>query len=359
MRNSNRFSRYAAVLVLTGLTFFTACGGRLEVHHFPGETWTVAENPEDFGYSTEALKAAESYTQFIDTAAVVIVVNGVIVHEWGEVERKFMTHSTRKSFLSALYGNHVGNGTIDLNWTMEEIGINDEPPLSETELQATIRDCIKSRSGIYHTALYESASMKELKPERHTQRPGTHWYYNNWDFNALGTIFTKFTGKDVFEAMAKEIAEPIGMEDFTAGDGEYVTGEESIHPAYPFVITARDMARFGLLMLRRGKWNNTQIVPEEWVKKSTRYHSDAALYGTDGYGYMWWVVRHHNRYLHLPNVELPEGSYSARGAGGHYILIIPRRDMVIVHRVNTFDRNRVSSGEFGTLVKMILDAKKK
>ena len=287
----------------------------------------------------------------------VIVADGRILMEWGEVDKKFMTHSTRKSFLSAMYGNYVREGVIDLDKSMKDLGIDDEPPLSEEELEATVHDCIKARSGIYHPALYESSGMKALKPERYTEKPGIHWYYNNWDFNVLGTIFEKLTGKKIFEALYEDIAVPIGMEDFSPEDGWYVEGEESIHAAYPFRITAREMARFGLLMLRKGKWNSEQVVPEDWVEESTGYYSDAALYGCDGYGYMWWVTRHNNKFPHLPGVELEEGTYSARGAGGHYILVIPDRDMVIVHRVNTDERgNSVGKSDMGQLVNLILEA---
>ncbi|MFC1555352.1 serine hydrolase domain-containing protein [candidate division KSB1 bacterium] len=351
---NKRIFQLSIVFVLVLSISFAACG---QVSKFPGKTWEIADKPEDYGYSSQKLAEAQEFTKTIRTAAVTIVVNGVIIDEWGEVERKFMTHSTRKSFLSAMYGKYVRNGTIDLTKTMWEIGIDDEPPLSAVEKEATIHDCIKARSGIYHTALYESAGMKRLKPERHTQKPGTHWYYNNWDFNVLGTIFEKFTGKKIFEAMKEEIADPIGMEHFEAEDGEYVTGRESIHAAYPFIITAHDMARFGLLMLRKGNWNGNQVIPADWVEESTDYYSDAALYSSDGYGYMWWVVKKDNNFPHLPGVELEEGTFSARGAGGHYILVIPDRDMIIVHRVNTFENNSVSSGQFGRLVRMILDAK--
>lgn len=324
---------------------------------YPGEKWEIAEDPAEYGFDLEKLEKARDYADSISTAAVVIVKSGIIVYEWGEVDKKYMTHSIRKSFLSALYGNYVKEGIIDLDKTVYELGLDDEPPLSEIERTATLRDCLKARSGIYHPALYESQRMKDLKPERHTQRPGTHWYYNNWDFNASGTAFEKLTEKKIFQALETEIANPIGMEDFSAEDGWYVTGEESVHPAYPFIITAHDMARFGLLMLRKGKWNGKQLIPEDWVEESTRYHSDASLYGSDGYGYMWWVARDHNKYSHLPGISLPEGTYSARGAGGHYILVIPQYDMVVVHRVDTFEDNSVSSAEFGKLMKLILDAK--
>jgi len=325
---------------------------------FPGNTWDRAASPEELGYSLDKLQAAERFARKLKTAAVVVVVDGVILIEWGEVDKKFMTHSTRKSFLSALYGNYVRGGRIDLDKSMGELGIDDAPPLTEVEKRATIRDCIQARSGVYHPALYESAGMKALKPSRHSHEPGSFWYYNNWDFNVLGTIFEKLTGNKIFEALETEIARPIGMEHFTADDGWYVSGEDSIHRAYPFRITARDMARFGLLMLRGGDWNGRRIIPEDWVKESTTYRSDAALYGCDGYGYMWWVVKHGNRHPHIPGVNLSEGAYSARGAGGHYIFVIPSHDMVVVHRVNTYKRGQsVSAEDVGRLLNMILESK--
>jgi CubicO group peptidase (beta-lactamase class C family) len=60
----------------------------------------------------------------------------------------------------------------------------------------------------------------------------------------------------------------------------------------------------------------------------------------------------------LPNVKLKEGTYSARGMGGHFVVVIPEYDMVFVHRVNTFfPENSVSTKDVGTLLNMILAAK--
>ena len=210
---------------------------------YPGRTWEIAGQPEAFGYSSQQLYRAKQYADGINTAAVIIVVDGVIIYEWGSVHTKMMTHSMRKSFLSALFGNYVHQGTIQLDKTINSLGINDNPSLSDVEKQATIHDLLKARSGIYHPALYETADMKSLKPERHSQIPGTHWYYNNWDFNVLGTIFKQETGKTIFEAIKTDIADPIGMEDYVPEDGWYITGKASRHAAYPFRITARDLAR--------------------------------------------------------------------------------------------------------------------
>ncbi|UCG27350.1 MAG: hypothetical protein JSV24_10280, partial [Bacteroidales bacterium] len=105
-------------IVLIPFLLLISCS---EVRHdtFPGETWEKAGKPEDLNYSAEKLAEAKRYCEGINTAAVVIVAGGRIVDEWGEVERKFMTHSIRKSFLSALYGNYIDKGIINPDLTLE------------------------------------------------------------------------------------------------------------------------------------------------------------------------------------------------------------------------------------------------
>jgi len=326
---------------------------------FPGAVWEYATRPEDAGFSSEKLAQAREYADEIKSAAVIIVSGGRIVYEWGEVERKFKTHSMRKSFMSALYGRYVREGVIDLDMTMAKLGIDDVPPLSEEEKRATVRDCLKARSGVYHTAMAETAGMRKRKPARHSEKAGTHWYYNNWDFNVIGAIFEKQTGKKIYEAIEEEIARPIGMEHYSAADGYYVTGERSIYRAYPFRITARDLARFGWLMLNKGNWDGAQVIDADWVEESTRYHSDAALYSRSGYGYMWWVARDFNKFSLQLGTSVPEGTFMAHGSGGHCVLVVPEYDLVIVHRVDTDVRGtkRVSREEEGRLVGLILNAR--
>jgi CubicO group peptidase (beta-lactamase class C family) len=321
---------------------------------FPGGAWERVASPQALGWSLEKLKPARDYSATIDTAAVMVVVNGKVLDEWGETATKYNVHSIRKSLLSAMYGIHVRQGHIDLEKTMQQLGIDDnEPSLDATEKKATVHDLLKARSGVYHPALYETAAMKAARPARHSHEPGTFWYYNNWDFNALGIIFERSVKNSLFREFKARIADPVGMQDFTIDDTEYVTGPDSVYAAYPFRMTARDMARFGLLFLRQGNWRGTQVVPKDWVVESTTSYSDAGNSG--GYGYLWWVAANGK---HFPGVTVPDGSYSARGAGGHYILVVPAYDLVVVHRVNTDIRGRqVSAAEFGQLLKLILEAR--
>ena len=68
---------------------------------FPGKTWEKIKNPEKFGYSLEKLEEARKFAEKGKTAAVVIIVGGKILYEWGEVERDFITHSARESDVQA------------------------------------------------------------------------------------------------------------------------------------------------------------------------------------------------------------------------------------------------------------------
>lgn len=322
--------------------------------YFPSDTWLEITDLEKEGWSSDLLAEAETYTKNLNTEAVVIIHKGKIVRKWGDVHRKLKCHSIRKSFLSALYGIFANKKEIDLNSTLYELGINDNAPsLSRQELEATIEMLLKARSGVYHPALYETKAMAAKRPERHSHAPNTFWYYNNWDFNALGTIFENETNLSIFNAFKDYIADPIDMQNYDPKtDGKYYNGSASIHPAYLFEMDAMDMARFGLLYSRKGKWGNKQIIPEEWVKSSLTSYSDAGENG--GYGYLWWIEKDGK---HFSGVNAPEGVVTARGSGGHVIAILPKMDLVVVHRVDTFIRgNSVSYSEFGHLFAKILKA---
>ena len=320
---------------------------------YPGKSWQRTATPEQLGWSSEKLDAARAYSEQIGSAAVMVVYDGTVVDAWGDVTRKFQCHSMRKSLLSALIGIHVEEGHIDLSKTLKEMGIDDnEPSLTETEKQATVGDLIKARSGIYHPALFEHPIMKAMRPERHSHAPGTFYYYNNWDFNALGTIFEQETETKIFEEFDRRIAKPLQMEDFKVSDCHYVTGYDSIHPAYPFRMSTRDLARFGLLFLREGRWKNKQIVSSEWVRESTATHSVIGSY--QGYGYMWSTSENGGPY---PNIHVKQRIFGHSGLGVHFFIVLPSRSLVIVHRVNTDKPGPYpKSNQLGRLLWLILDA---
>jgi CubicO group peptidase (beta-lactamase class C family) len=233
------------------------------------------------------------------------------VAAWGDVTQPVRVASIRKSVLSALYGIAVAEGRVDLEKTLRELDVDDKPPaLTDAEKKATIRDLLMSRSGVYHEGAAEPEAQKQKRPARGSHPHGTYWYYNNWDFNALGTIYRQLTGEDIFAAVETRLARPVGMQDFSARREKYKLGPASVHPAYHMHFTARDLARFGWLYLNKGRWGDRQVVPAAWVAESTQPHSSGDTHM--GYGYMWWASK---RDAQL-GVRLGDGAYSAEGTAG-------------------------------------------
>lgn len=185
----------------------------------PGATWSKYASPEQAAWSSAGLADAEAFSRRIGSAAVMVVFDGAVLAHWGEIERRFNVHSVRKSLLSALYGIAAARGEIDLDQSLADLGIDDRRPLSEIEKSARVVDLLSARSGFYLPAAYESPSMRSERPRRGTVRPGERWYYDNWDFNALGTIYRERTGRDLFEAFAEDLARPIQMQDFAPRHG--------------------------------------------------------------------------------------------------------------------------------------------
>jgi CubicO group peptidase (beta-lactamase class C family) len=205
------------------------------------------------------------------------------------------------------------------------------------EQQATVADLLRARSGVYLPAAGENDAMRNMRPKRGIHPPGTHWYYNNWGFNVLGTIFSRQTGEDIYQAIDRRIAKPIGMQDYRVDEGGYGLEEEySLHPSYAFRISARDLARFGVLYLNRGRWGATQLIPATWIDVSVRSYSPSGDQGSmathSGYGFLWWIQR--NAGAH-PELRIPDGSFTASGLGGQLMTVIPQIETVVVNMMNT------------------------
>jgi CubicO group peptidase (beta-lactamase class C family) len=198
--------------------------------------------------------------------------------------------------------------------------------------------------------------MRAERPTRGSHPVGTHWYYNNWDFNALGTIYRRSTGEDIFRAIDSRIANPIGMQDFRAAEGEYYLEDPSEHPGFIFRISARDLARFGVLYLNRGRWGERVVIPASWVDASVRSYSVTGDFATgSGYGFMWWIQANAAA---QPYLRIPDGTFTATGAGGQLMTVLPHIETVVVNLMNTDQGlGSVVGGEWDSLIAQILAAR--
>jgi hypothetical protein len=285
-----------------------------------------------------------------------VVFRGRVILACGDVSRKFEAHSVRKSLVSGLYGTALARGEIDLDSTLANFAIDEQTPLTSAERSVTIRQVISARSGIYLPAAY-GASQEKGRPARGSHAPGSHWFYNNWDFNIAGVVYERATGEDLYESFDRRLAKPLGMEDWNPADGFRVyEPTKSRHPAHTFRISTRDLARFGQLYLQEGRWGARQIVPADWVKESTRPHTDDGD-GT-GYGYMWWTYQAGSSFTARHPFLGKNTFYRGLGTGEQGLWVIPQEELVIVHRADT-DHNRTIDGQdHWQLVESVLAARR-
>lgn len=287
---------------------------------YPGLEWGTV-SPSSLGFSAMGLAEARDYFDGIGGDALIAVQGGKVFLSWGNVAKPITNYSIRKSYLNSLLGIEYGKRPLNLQATLAELGIDDKEGLTATEKEASLRDLLTTSSGVYHPGSYESKMQKGARPPRGAFRHGEFFYYNNWDFNALGQIYQQIADADIFEAFAEKIAAPIRMQDFALEHTRYRHDDASRYPAYEFDSSARDDARFGYLFLRNGRWGDRQLIPREWVQMSTSRQFVTGQYYYYDYGYLWWV-------------DSKNGQYFARGNSGQYIAVLPKHDMVIVFRAD-------------------------
>ncbi len=343
------------MLMLISIMLFQQCSDNpvSDLKSDPNDLPVVT--PESVGWSSADLQVATALFKRSGYASIMAIYDGQVFYSKGNTKINYWCHSIRKPLLNALYGIHVEKGNIDLEKTLGELAIDDIPPvLTSQEKHAKVEHILKSRSGVYHKAAAELPEMAFQRPERGSHLPDTYFYYNNWDFNVAGTIFEQETGTKIFEEFEKQIAIPIGMQDFDSENCYYqYETEKSQHPAYSFRMSTRDMARFGVLYQKKGMWDDNQVISEDWITRSTTAYSLADSNHASGYGMMWNVI-HENSMVH--NIIGYSGYYHT-GIGIHALIIIPELKLVVVERYDT-DGYYTDPGDKGLEIGMaIINAK--
>ncbi len=321
---------------ISAILLFISCGTYKA--QFKGSPFEKSLSLNETGFTQARLDTLTNFLKNnLSTTGMIILKNGKIIYEYGDIKEVSYIASCRKSVASILYGKYVENGTIDLNETIGSIGIDEDKGLLPIEKSATIKDIITSRSGVFYEPVnggYDKANI--LK--RGSVKPGTYFVYNNWDFNVAGYILEAKTGKSIYQEIEDQLAIPLGFQDWNIkNQKKKYKKNKSRYPAYHIYLSTRDMAKIGQLMLNEGEWNGKQIVSKEWIKKITtpvtpvdtvnkRYGRDKSSPFQFSYGYMWWLV---DNIKHHPDFE---GAYSATGYGGQFITVIPKLNIVVAHK---------------------------
>ncbi|MBR2648341.1 MAG: serine hydrolase [Sediminibacterium sp.] len=274
------------------------------------------------------------------TAAGIIVKNGYIVAQWGDINRVDMTFSATKSFLSTTAGLAVDKGLIKSTQDYVQNYVWDETFRGPHNSKITW-DHLLTQSSDWSGTLFGLHDWADRPPregtiddwkKRKLNEPGTFYKYNDVRVNILAYSLLQVWRKPLPQVLKEKIMDPIGASttwrwygydnSFLNIDGimtQSVSGGG--HHGGGLFISTIDMARFGLLFLRNGKWNNQQLISEKWVNAVQQ-----PSLANKEYGYLWWL----NSTGKWKNVS--PTVYYAAGYGGNYIVIDKEHDLLIVTR---------------------------
>ena len=328
---------------------------------YPDSSWQSASNASENGWSTDSLNKLKSFIiDSTNATGVVVIQSGKILFDYGDTKETSYLASCRKSILSMLYGPFVKDGKINLSTTIEQLHIDDVGGLLPIEKKATLRDLLTARSGVYHAASNEG-DASAMAPKRGSVEPGSFWLYNNWDFNVAGYILEQQTGKNIYQLIDSMLAKPLQMQDWNINE-QRKTGDttKSKYLAYHIWFSTRDMARIGYLMLRNGRWKDEQIIPADWVKTTTsvvttykKAVEEKTAYFHFGYGYLWWV------WDEPYNKGVYQGAYSATGAYGQFITVLPKLDLVVAFKTKYEYGRQTSTDRYLKVLDKLIAAGKK
>lgn len=275
----------------------------------------------------------------------VILEGGRIAAEWGDTARTDMTFSVAKSYLTVLAGLAVADGLITS--VDEPVGATVKGPWFQSTHNARItwRHLLqqssewqgelwgKSDQVDHNRQVGAGADNSRKGQRRELKTPGTHYEYNDVRVNLLAFCLLQRFGRALPEVLRERVMDPIGASkdwqwhgystSWVEVNGQHVQSVSGgAHWGGGMFISARDQARLGLLVARRGRWGDRQILPEAWVEAML-----APSPTNDSYGYLWWLNRGAVRYRGAPDTCV-----YAMGAGNNIIWIDREHDLVAVLR---------------------------
>tara|TARA_B110000902_G_scaffold194494_1_gene220419 strand:+ start:2922 stop:4124 length:1203 start_codon:yes stop_codon:yes gene_type:complete len=292
--------------------------------------------PPSFSYNGVDINV-ESFLAETDTSALLIIHKGKVRLEkyWltGGRNVNWLSMSVSKSFIATGVGIAVDDGLIDIlkpitdyvpslvGSAYDDVRIKDVLQMSSGA--AWNEDYNDTESDIMRLAKIMSIGgsldnfVSTLVGER---QPGTRNHYNSADTQALAMLLSRATGKSVTDYLSEKIWHPLGMET----DAYWMVDDNNVEMAFGGLnATARDYAKLGELHRLKGKWQDRQIVSEEWINAATKPDAPHLQPGVNkefplGYGYQWWIP------------ETLEGEFSAIGVYNQFIYVNPTRDLVVV-----------------------------
>lgn len=299
--------------------------------YWPVHNWRTS-TPEEQGLDSALILAMlqEIQNKHLGIHSVLILRHGYLVTEvyFPPYQREFKhpIFSMTKSITSAMMGKALQEGYLK---SIQQKVLDFFPDIAREVTDPMVKDLtiehLLTMSAGYNTNTMPDLSSKAARSDTIRQiltydsvlvKPGTSFYYDSGLPHLLSAIIQKATGSTLEEYTQQKLFEPLGISNVGwASDPQGVTTGNT-----GLMLRSPDLLKLGYLYLHQGRWNETQVLPEEWVAASTTKHFETTglmnAAEDDGYGYLWWIDGW--------------GGYSAHGVGGQYIFVLPKLDMVAV-----------------------------
>lgn len=270
-----------------------------------------------------------------------IIKNGYIIAQWGDLDRVDMTFSVTKSYLSTTFGLALDKGLISSEFD-KVIDYVWDGTFDGKHNSVIQWNHLLNQSSDWSGTLFGQHDWADRPPangdiddwkNRELKEPGTVFEYNDVRVNVTAYALLQVWRKPLPQVLKEQIMDPIGASStwrWNGYDNSWLTIDglsvQSVsgggHSGGGMFINTKDQARFGYLFLRNGNWNGKQLISEDWIN-SIRQPSKA----NQSYGYMWWLNKG-TRQME----GVPEHVFYGAGFGGNYVVVDQKNDLLIVTR---------------------------
>ncbi|WP_418263476.1 serine hydrolase domain-containing protein [Flavobacterium faecale] len=313
----------------------------IESTYFPpiiGTSWETKSITE-LGWNSNAVQPLLDFLALKNTKSFIILVDGRIVMEnyfdGHDASKGWYWASAGKTLTAAVTGIAEQEGYINTNNKVSDYLGNGwtSLPLSKENL-ITNKHLLNMTSGLDDSDDCVTPDCLIYKADA-----GTRWGYHNV-YVKLQDVVAKATNQTWSDYFNTKLRNKIGME------GSWVQlGNNSV-----YFSTTRSMARFGLLISNKGKWENNPIINENYCTLATNSSQSINL----SYGYLWWLNGKSS--YHLPQSQLqfpgslipsaPNDMYMALGKNDQKIYIVPSKKMVVIRMGNSADESNFALSNF-------------
>lgn len=337
---------------------------------FPEGEWQESA-PESQGVDAQKLHDAVQYLKNNSgpdgVNELVIIRNGHLIWKGSDIDKVHNVWSLTKSFTSTVLGLLIDDGKV----TIDTRASSHIPELFRNYSDVTLLHFTTMTSG--YTAKGDEPDVSHgqsdtpFSPSANPlfAPPGSRFAYWDSAVNQFAHVLTRAAGEPIEELFRRKIADPIGMDrekwDWRSFKQEkWIINGGAGNKGKGIHISASELARFGLLFLNRGGWNDKSLISASWVNSATTVqvpasvplaHPQSDIDGSGVYGYNWWVNDQGDGNLKWPGA--PSGTYAASGFNNNDMFIIPEWEMVVVRLGLDQNEFEITDGIYSTFLQKV------